>query len=506
MSNPSQAAIENPAGLNRAGPVAVVLGLCVLLCLALRLPGLDGSLMIDEAGSIAQASARDYWSVARQDVHPPLFYMLLRAGLEVTASVPFLRLFSVACGIGLAALAVWAMRPSVPGAVVAGATVALLPQFVFHSQQLRPYALVYLLLGIALALAARPVAHRAEKTATPVVLAVVLLAAAATHLVTVFFLVALVPLLVWGANPRPLLARALSLWPLVPAGLLLLWFKFGFVSQPKDIPDGWWLPPTDLRSILAALAEASGWNNVEWLSDAAARRWSVAGGGVLAVAATALVVAFGIAWRAKDAKPLNFLLPITALVYLAALVCYSMNFEPILLGRILVPGLLPLGAGLAWGIGHHPRQAWRWIGVAAVAVYLVCAILPTIRRSFVPVAGLRGLAETMRNGYRPGDRIILFRSLDYGLAPYWPQLAGLAPTEFNATRSSPAQLAALRGALADLGPDDRIWLAYRDDYYFRINAPAYEAVRAEIAAQHRAIRVYWHENDLTLLLAEPPSR
>jgi len=35
--------------------------------------------------------------------------------------------------------------------------------------------------------------------------------------------------------------------------------------------------------------------------------------------------------------------------------------------RTLIPGLLPLWAGLAWGIGHHPLPSRRWSAMAAVS-------------------------------------------------------------------------------------------------------------------------------------------
>lgn len=39
--------------------------------LGIRLLNLNGSLWLDEAGSLSQASASDFWLAARSDVHPP---------------------------------------------------------------------------------------------------------------------------------------------------------------------------------------------------------------------------------------------------------------------------------------------------------------------------------------------------------------------------------------------------------------------------------------------------
>src|SRR6478735_2894400 len=85
-------------------------GVLLLVCLLLRVPALDVSLWFDEAGSLHQASAPDFWPAARQDVHPPLYYLLLRGQLALTTSIPLLRLLPVTCGLALALLAAWSCR------------------------------------------------------------------------------------------------------------------------------------------------------------------------------------------------------------------------------------------------------------------------------------------------------------------------------------------------------------------------------------------------------------
>src|SRR5271154_1086861 len=96
-------------------------GLLVVAGLSLRLLSLDQSLWIDEAGSIAQASAADFLANARHDVHPPLYFAILRFGLRFTSSFALLRLFSVVCGLGIVAIAIAAFRKSTPAMLVAGA-------------------------------------------------------------------------------------------------------------------------------------------------------------------------------------------------------------------------------------------------------------------------------------------------------------------------------------------------------------------------------------------------
>jgi hypothetical protein len=494
--------INTPADPAFTRRINLVLGGIVVLALALRLPNLDGSLWIDEAGSLAQASARDFWATARQDVHPPLYYLVLRAAIGCTDSIPILRLFSVACGTGLALAACLALRRSLPGAIVAGTIAAALPELVSHSQQLRPYALLYLLLGIALVFAGLAASGHGGPLARGA-LGLALLAAAATHLITGFFLLALAPVLWWPASARPGVDRWTGLWPLLPAGLLMLWFKFAFVLRPASMAEGWWLSVPDLRGMLTALGEAGGWNNIQWLDEAVERRFAVAGWGVPLVAGAALGVAFAAAWGHRAARPLKLLLPLAAAIYTAALVGYSRVFEPVFMTRTLLPGLILLGAGLAWGIGHQPRPWLRWAATGCIGLYLVMAILPTLRMAAAPAAGLRGLAATMRTAQQSGDAIILFRAMDIGLAPYWPGLPDHRPIQLDQTRPFAPQLADLRARLDGLPDHSRVWLAYRDDYYFRRDATAFDGVCREITTRDRALRIAWQENDLTLLVAEP---
>jgi hypothetical protein len=505
MTSSVPAAVHNPAAAARARQMLVPLVALVMLAVALRVMGLDRSLWIDEAGSLAQASAPDFWAIARHDVHPPLYSALLRLGLKLTSSVVALRLFSVACGLGTVVLAAVALRKSVHAMLVGGFVAAALPEFTLRSQQLRPYALLFLLLAIALALAVR-VFNGTANPGTRLALMFVLLAAAATHLVTAFFLLALAPLLAWPGRTRGLQTGVVSLLPLLPAGLLLLWFKFGFVDQPGDLAEGWWMPRATPAVVLGALGDTIGWPYVQWLADAASRH--VPGGGVLVrgLAIVAPLFAVWIAW-ARRIEPVVAALLTSALIYIFAIVAYSRVFEPVLVGRTLLPALLPLAAGLAWSIGSRPRAWPRTAATAAVALYVAFAALPVARLAFTPSAGLRGLAAVARTSFRPGDCVVLFRAMDYGLRPYWPDFSHSNPILFDQTRPPAPQLTGLDERLDHLAPDARVFLAYRDDFYFQHNRAAFDGVLAEFAAHGRPAHTLWHENDLMLLLAShAPSR
>nr|WP_017902473.1 glycosyltransferase family 39 protein [Pseudomonas fuscovaginae] len=88
----------------------------------------------------------DIWSLSGRDVHPPLFYMLLRGWVALTGSNALIwtRGFSAVLGIANVGLGIWLARMvSTPrAAMAAGWLLALLPIAVRYSQDIRMYALM----------------------------------------------------------------------------------------------------------------------------------------------------------------------------------------------------------------------------------------------------------------------------------------------------------------------------------------------------------------------------
>src|SRR5436190_2640072 len=103
--------------------------------LGLRVAGIGKSLWVDEVGSYVLANSDDFMASARSDIHPPLYYTLLRGTMAVTHSPPLLRLISVGCG--LLTIAVFLRLPSRAGALLAAALLACSPEMIANSQELR---------------------------------------------------------------------------------------------------------------------------------------------------------------------------------------------------------------------------------------------------------------------------------------------------------------------------------------------------------------------------------
>ena len=469
-----------------------------VFAIGIRLPGINASLWIDEAGSVARATAENFWATARADVHPPLYFLLLRWGLQVTNSFAILRLFSVAAGVGLVGAGIFFFRRTPVAAIALGSILAGLPELVSQSEQLRPYALLFLLLGVALMISIQIASGECTRGAR-ISLTLVLVAAAATHIGTAFFILALAPLLAWPARKSGPRAVAISLLPLVPSGVVLLVLEFGFLQSPAGLPEGWWIPRARPGQIAAALSDATGWTDLAALGDDASRH-AAGGGAVLrAVGFGAAVYGIFAAWGRRRRAPVSVLLLASGLVYLVTLVAYSQVTEPLVIGRTILPGLLPIAAGIALGIAANPRSAQRAGALVAIAVFFLLASEHGLRRAFTPAKGLRGLAAEARGRYRPGDQVVLLRAMDYGLRPYWADLPGTLPVEIDQTQPIGAQLSALRLRLDSLGPSARLLVICRDDYYLRAFSAEVAAVLAVFSERGFTLRETWREGDLFML-------
>lgn len=500
--NPSPTSPSLAGDSVSAGRYWFALSLVVIAAIALRLQGLDRTLSVDEAWTVSQAAASDFWTTARNDVHPPLYYYLVRLGQHLTTSFTGLRLSSVGCGLGLLVLAVLAFRKTPVAALVTGAAVAGLPGLVLYSQQLRPYSLLLLLLAVALVLAVR-IRQGAAGPGFRILLGLVLAVAAAIHLITVFFLLALAPLLFWpvrAGHPRQWFT---ALLPLGPPGLLALWLKFQFITPPGTLAGGWWMS-VDTAAVLGALGEVVGWNEMPWLADAWSRHAPGNGWPVLAGALATALAAIGTAWGRRSNHPLVWPLLVSAAIYTAGVIAYSCLFEHVIMMRTLLPGLLPFLASLALGIGSHPVAWRRAVAAAAVVIYVALAATPVSRRATVPDAGLRGLAATTTTACRPGDLLVVFRAMDYSLAAYGCPPAGTEVMLFDQTAAPAPQMAELQRRLAGLDPRRRVLVVYRDDYYLQQFRGVFDEAVAEISRHGwKPGPGGWQEADLGLIVAGP---
>lgn len=139
----------------------LALGGVILLALALRLARLTFQpLWWDEGWSVyfAAADVSTLLELTAVDIHPPLYYLLLRAWSEVVGwGAPSARLLSVLIGTAAVPLLFLAGRRLFGrrAGLVAAALLAVSPLHVYYSQEVRMYGLVTLLGLLALLFALR---------------------------------------------------------------------------------------------------------------------------------------------------------------------------------------------------------------------------------------------------------------------------------------------------------------------------------------------------------------
>ncbi|MDR7438936.1 MAG: glycosyltransferase family 39 protein [Armatimonadota bacterium] len=329
--------------------------------------------------------------VARDDFHPPLYYLFLHVWQTVAGSSEFwLRFPSVVFG----SLAVWVISrlttelADVRTGLVAGLLAALSPLHVFHAQDLRMYALLLLLGSTALLYFARGL--RTGRALDWGLHAGFLALALYTHY-GAFLLVAGEALaVVWlWATRRPLPVR---FW-MASAGVALLSFlPWAHVlwqhlrrTAPPQAADGILIPiqqvaytlvaftsdflppgrPVLKAVILLAFCAAA-------LSGALALRDRPSSGGILlctSLGALALVALVGLRFRAISVGT-YVLIPRTLLVasvgYLILLAAAGTRLRPRPLGWGLLGALVMLNLAALPRVYSGPRPLWGpWRAVAA---------------------------------------------------------------------------------------------------------------------------------------------
>jgi hypothetical protein len=435
------------------------------LATALRLDGIDKSIWLDEVSSYLQATGADFVATARNYDHPPLYFALLRAGLRVTRSFTLLRLFSVACGVGAVAIfcSFFGDRRRAAG-WYAAFWLAVLPGFVDNSQQLRQYALLTLAFSFALMFAWRLVRTPAD-TRAMIGLGSALAVAACTHLITVFFMLALAAVTFWGLR-RERAARLVQVAiSFVPAAFLLWFFKSVFLTDTVKSPLLWWMPPISRDSLGFVFGEITGWAALNWVADKCDRH--VLGGGTVFLIVAALGIAFLVwtAWGRASARAAHVLV-VMALIYWILPIAYSLAVVPVVWPRTMLPGMLPLLLGLGLGVTTHPRRRQRVIASAVTVLLAVAMVTPWLRAlAHRPIENLRSLSYTLMRGTRPPDLLVLVNYVDTALIPYWPEYKERTVLQLWLTDPLPDTLASLEAARARQPAGSAVLLLYRDDLF-----------------------------------------
>ena len=387
------------------------------LAMALRFYHLTSAAIWGDEGSsllLSEYALADLWFHAAHDVHPPLYFLLLRGWIEVFGdSIGSIRSLSAIPGVAVVGLGIWLTRQlsTRRAAVLAGILLVLLPTAVRYSQEVRMYSLLGVwLLGATLALVYW--VRQPERARYLAVYVLLMSAGFYTHYFT-----ALCVLVHWAylglqAPGQRLITR--PAWWVANVAIVLLYLPWlpnlldlvQHVEQLKVGGDIGWEEPVNLLSLPSMvwqfLLQDDGlglWPPLFWLLPL-----------LLAV------VVVSTAWRNNAARlPALFCL-------LPLLLVYGVSFiSPVFIERYLTVYALGLPIVLALAIDRLPSRL-SWLGVALFALFVGVELLG-LKNNFevdehdqfnVPV-------EFVNRNYQEGDRIVLSDMMWYLSYVYYDQ-------------------------------------------------------------------------------------
>ncbi len=440
--------------------------LAVLLILGvafgLRVYGLDHqSLWSDEGASAAMTwrTPAGVLAASAADIHPPLYYLLLRAWAEGAGRGEFgLRFLSVMAGVLTVALTarLGGRLFGTPGRPVAAILLAVSPLGVYYSQEVRMYALLGMLGALAMNglwdLAA------AEKGSRWWPAALAYLVGMGGALYTQYFgVILLAAANLWyglGLLRRGDAGRALGRWVGLQLGVAALaapWY-LGVLPQLGRWATG--VPPRPLgdtlRDLVGQVLAGPAWG--------ALGPWTVAAAGALGL--------LGLGALRLNPAPAGFAAAYGAVALgLPFLDLYRPFYQPkfLLLG---LPGLgLWVAAGLAPALGAWGRRPWVGalgavvlagavgLGLSGTAAYLLD---PAYRRD-----DYRGLVRVIAALGRPEDGIILDAPGQQEVFGYYYR--GSMPV-YPLPRTRPPDPGATVREISDLlGRHGRLWVVFWGD-------------------------------------------
>lgn len=419
------ASTTDPTGLaSRRAALIILLG-----AFALRVWNLAGpSFWWDEAYSTMVASGglgSIVASLAREDFHPPLHYVLLHVWMKLAGrSELSLRFLSVGAGVVTVAVA-WVAAKRLfraSAAPVAALIVTLSPFFWYYSQENRMYALVPLFGALALYFAARALDERTRWPWGAYLLSVALGLYTFYYAIFTPFVCGLWILLA-ARNRRDAFIR----WAIATLGAFLLYSPWLPIFLSRT--DSWasaFTPDNGPAKVLV-------WTWPELLLGLPSLELyhDFIPAAILGAAALTALVILADSWRSRRSRPgallaaLAFLAPYLAIAAISAV-------KPVYHPRYAMPVAIGLDLALAGFLDQllvqPSRAVGRWLGVALVGVLLVGAAIGLSHLLSDPRYArddYRDAIAYVERGEQPGDVVI-----DNAIPPFWYYYRGPAPASY----------------------------------------------------------------------------
>src|SRR5471032_1629363 len=381
------------------------------LAMAVRFYGLTASAIWgDEASSLllSEYAMEDLWFHAAHDVHPPLYFFMLRGWIELFGDgIWSIRGMSALPGAAAVGLGIWLTRQlsTRRAAVLAGVLLALFPTAVRYSQELRMYSLLAVwLLGATLALVYW--VRQPERTRYLAVYVVLMAAGFYTHYFTALCVLvhwAYLGVLCRSQAPGQRLIIRPSWW--CANALIVVLYLLDLtqhIEQLKVGGDIGWEDPVSLISVPSMV-----WQFM--LQDEGIGFWPP----LFWLFPLLLIAVVGIAaWRDRERyRPacllaLFFLLPL--------LLVYGVSFiSPVFIERYLTVYALGLPILMALAIDRLPKRL-AWLGAALFVLFVGVELLGLKNNATVDVHDQFNVpVEFVNRNYQEDDRIVLSDMLWY---------------------------------------------------------------------------------------------
>lgn len=384
----------------------------LILSLGLGLIGLNKGLWSDEYSTIRKISYQSICEILQElkdDVHPPLYYILLYFWGKLRENEEFLRLFSLFLNIGTLGVVIsWLKSYSRLASLLAAFYLATTPIMLRYSQELKGYSLLVFATALAFYCASYVIGN-ANKNLGYFGLTLSLTIAVSTHLVGVMLIHSVgtfvaIQILLYRKNFN-LIKVFIAL--VIPC-LIFVYFNFFWLNKLQDIKNTWWwMPPVDSHLISSTGKYLFGLSSL-YLPMALIPLLTF-----IFFALIAISLIFG-NWK------ISFPFLIATVIFWLDIIVYSIIDSPIFYYRILLPSLIPLTGFLSLQIATIKA---RKIKIASIICLTILGLIYTgnwiTNQAHKPIEENRQVAQMVESEWRHNDLILFYSGYNGGTISYY---------------------------------------------------------------------------------------
>jgi hypothetical protein len=373
----------------------------LILALSIGLIGLNKGLWNDEYYTVRQISHASLLGMLQElnnDVHPPLYYILLYFWAKINSNECFLRLLSLLLNIGTLGVVISWLKPySRVASLIAGFYLATTPIMLRYSQELRGYSLLVLATALAFFYASRVISNP-EKKRGYFGLTFSLTIAVSTHLVGVMVIPSVVAFIaIQGlAYSKKIDLVKVILSTIIPC-LTFIYFNFFWLNKLENIKNTWWwMPSIDFHLISSTTKYLFGLSSLYLPANLIP---------LLAFIFFSLIAISLIFGNYKT----SFTFLVATIIYWLQVIAYSIIDSPIFYYRTLLPSLVPSIAFLSLQIATISAKK---IKLASIIFLTILGLVYTgnwlTNQAYKPIEENRQVARSIESQWHRNDLVLFY--------------------------------------------------------------------------------------------------